>query len=287
MGLYDRDYVRREEPGVHLGGIETITTKIVLFTVGVYLVQLLTNSGLDGGWFNRTFQLHADIYRRPWLAYGLLTYGFLHSVTSIQHILFNMLVLWFLGREVETRYGKREFLTFYLTAIVVAGIAWSASQFFRGQPNAVCWGASGGVSAVLVLFALNFPKRQLLVWFVLPVPAWALALFVVLTDIWGSVTRPDQVGYEAHLGGAAFALVYFKLRWRISALLPGLGGLPNIRRGPKLRVHRPGPEDEPDDIDRRVDDILRKIREQGQDSLTRQERRILEKASREYQRRQR
>jgi hypothetical protein len=59
--------------------------------------------------------------------------------------------------------------------------------------------------------------------------------------------------------------------------------MPKLRRRPPLRVHDPA--DDVDDTEDAVDVILRKIREHGQDSLTSQERRILEEASREYQKR--
>ena len=55
------------------------------------------------------------------MAFQLLTYGFLHDVWQIQHIIFNMLALWFFGRSVEYRYGKREYLAFFLVSVVVAG----------------------------------------------------------------------------------------------------------------------------------------------------------------------
>jgi membrane associated rhomboid family serine protease len=62
----------------------------------------------------------------------LLTYGFLHSTEDIAHILINMLVLFMFGREVEARYGKREFLLFYLVGIIAAGTGLVA-QRVRGQ----------------------------------------------------------------------------------------------------------------------------------------------------------
>ncbi len=169
MGFDQRDYARREEPGMHLGSIETITTKIVLVNFGVFVIQLLTDAGPSRGWFNNDLSLHASVWVEPWRCFELLTYGFLHSVDDFRHIIFNMLVLWFLGREVEARYGRREFLVMYLASIVVAGVVWSLAESFAGNPNASCWGASGGVSAVLVLFALNFPHRKLLLFFAIPI----------------------------------------------------------------------------------------------------------------------
>jgi membrane associated rhomboid family serine protease len=286
MGLYDRDYYRSEEPGYHISVASwTLTTKLILLNVAVYLVQLVTDRQ-GSNWFGDTFALSADWWTRPWLAYQLLTYGFLHAPDNVLHIVFNMFLLWLLGRELEAHYGRKEFLAFYLMAIVVAGIAWSAVQYFLAGGRAACWGASGGVTASLVLFAFNFPRREVALYFVLPIPVWVFATFVVAMDIYGTL-RPGgerNVGYEAHLGGAAFGLAYYQLRWRLSGWIPGGLRLPSFKRRPKLRVHRPEPLAE-DALELEVDEILQKIQEHGMASLTRRERQTLEKAGQEYKRR--
>ena len=165
MGIYDRDYQRGDDyggqPGFHLGAPRMMTTNIILVTCALYVVQLLA-----GPWYENSFELHADWFWQPWTAYQLLTYGFLHDPTNMWHIVLNMLGLFMFGREVELRYGRREFLIFYLTAIVVAGLVWTAATIPSlagagaggGIPHAL--GASGGVVAVVILFAFNFPFRK-------------------------------------------------------------------------------------------------------------------------------
>jgi membrane associated rhomboid family serine protease len=286
MGIYDRDYYRPEEPGYHVSIASwSLTTKIVIVNVAVYLLQLLAKQQPgDMGWLGGTFALDANWWTQPWTFFQLLTYGFLHSPDYIWHIVFNMLVLWFFGRELEARYSRKEFLLFYLAGIVVAGLIWSGVQYFYWGSRATCLGASGGVAAVVVLFAFNFPRREVLLWFVIPMPMWALAMFWVATDIYGAINQSSNIGYEAHLGGAAFALAYYKLGWRLGGGMPSGLGWPSMRRSPNLRVHRPeGAPDE--DLESRVDQILTKIQEQGLDSLTRKERQILEKAGQKYKER--
>jgi hypothetical protein len=101
-------------------------------------------------------------------------------------------------------------------------------------------------------------------------------------NLFGTVGGDGHVAYTAHIGGAIFALLYFKAGWRLSNWLPGGWKMPKLGRRPSLRVHEPA-DDFDDASDDAVDNILRKIREHGQDSLTHEERRILEEASREYQ----
>jgi hypothetical protein len=117
-----------------------------------------------------------------------------------------------------------------------------------------------------------------------PMPAWVLAVLLLVYDVYGAITRSDAVAFTAHLGGAGFAYLYYRYRWRLEKWLPGGDLLKRLKPGPKLRVH------DPDDLDanaRRMDEILKKIHEHGEASLTRSERRFMEKASREYQKRRR
>jgi hypothetical protein len=89
------------------------------------------------------------------------------------------------------------------------------------------------------------------------------------------------VAFTAHLGGALYAFIFFRTRWSLIRIVPLNLWTKMLRRGPRLRVHTPEEREEQDS--QRVDEILRKIKQQGQNSLTRKERRILEEASRHYQ----
>jgi membrane associated rhomboid family serine protease len=283
MGIYDRDYHRDDRyddsPGFHIAGPQTVTTKIVIVTAAVYLLQLFSS-----GRVTEYLVLEADWYRRPWQVYELLTYGFVHS-DDLWHIILNMFGLWLFGRDLENRYGPREFVAFYVTGIIAAGIVWTLAELTSGGHALL--GASGGVAAVVILFAFNFPYRTVLFMFVIPMPMWVLALIIVATDAMGAVNRSGNVAFTAHLGGALFAALYYKSNIRLASWLPqswSPGRL--LRPRPQLRVHEPDEDEETPDSDA-VDEILRKIQEQGQDSLTRRERRILEQASREYQKKRR
>lgn len=275
MGLYDRDYAHDDrEPGFHLDAPQTLTTKLVLITVGVYLLQQFIRG------FTEQFCLTSYWIFEPWQFYRLLTYGFLHDPNGLEHIFFNMIVLWMFGIEVERRYGQREYLVFYLTAIVFAGLIWSFSEQALGSPG-VMVGASGGISGLFALFALNFPRRQVLFLFVIPMPMWVAALIMISIDAYGTIARTSPIACSAHLAGALYGLIYYRTGWSPTLLLNKWK--PVGKKRPKFRVVEADEEDPSteDELDR----ILQKIQEQGQDSLTWRERRVLERASREYQNR--
>src|SRR5262249_24958327 len=155
MGIYDRDYARRDAPAGSRPFVESGSAMrwLLGINIGVFILQLFTTStqgrhaAPDPYSFTNFFLLdtprawHGEVWR-------LLTYGFLHSTDFPLHIVFNMLALWFTGRAIEERLGTREFLVFYLLGIVVAGGAFLLTNWGGG----FALGASGGVSAVLVLY---------------------------------------------------------------------------------------------------------------------------------------
>jgi membrane associated rhomboid family serine protease len=298
MGLYDRDYVRGRQGGSFLGGDRTMVTTLIIANVAVFLLDVFARGQLSD-----MLALQADMPTHPWQIYQLLTYGFAHDPQSMVHIVGNMFGLWLFGRDVEAIYGRREFLYFYLTTIVGCGLVWLGVQWLpvikgRPLPYGSMLGASGAVMAVMVLYILHYPQRMFLFMFFLPVPAWALGAFLIGADAIDLVRTqlgypsfmqrllglpPTPIAYEVHLAGAAIAYFYCTSNWRWERLLGDGFRWPKFGRS-RLRVHEPENEPPPN-LSQRVDEILAKISEQGEASLSREERRILEDASRRYQRR--
>ncbi len=285
MGIYDRDYYRQGSSGFRLQVPRSAVGAIVLLNVAVFVLELISGSTVVN-----LLSTHVgvnDTLWRPWMWWQFLTYGFVHDPDSAKHIVFNMLALFFLGRDVEERYGTREFIRLYLAMLAFAAIVWTVTnQLFDPHRPSNLIGASGAIAGVVVLYALNFPKRILLFMFVIPVPAWLLGAGVIAYDILGAMGRADQhIAFTAHLGGTAFALAYFSLQWNFGGLYQSAAAWLKGHSRPSLKVFKP--EDEPDSpvADEDVDHILEKIHREGENSLTRKERRILENASREYQRR--
>lgn len=299
MGLNDRDYGRAgyndgygyggggygQQPGLHLGAPKSMTVILVLVNIAVYVLQLINRSDNPQAMsaFDSLFALNEDWYQQPWRIFEFLTYGFLHDTRNLWHLAGNMFVLWMFGRSVEERLGSREFLAFYLTAIVVAGAVWNLCEIFL-PGNGVVLGASGGVSGVLLLFIFMFPRVTILFMFVFPMPAWVLGVIIVGSNILGSIGQFGYVAFTAHLGGFLFAWLYYKTGKRLTDYLPTELKMPSFKRKPPLKVHRPSDEQRMQD---RLDELLGKVSRNGQDSLTTKERRELEKLSKHYQNKRR
>lgn len=299
MGIHDRQYYRDEEAA--RGGFDvsstTMITKIVVVTVGVYILDLFI--GGRGHWLMLEMASGPQDLSKPWLWWRYLTSGFAHDPgfggdpRAYQHILFNMLSLWFLGRTVETVYGAKEILRFYLVAIVLGTVFQAVRQVVMvPEPEwARCLGASGAVVGIVMLFVCHFPKQKLLLFMVIPVPAWLVGVLLIGLNLLGaggievslpgSGDRIGRVAYDVHLVGVVFALVYFKFKWNLGRLIPF--NLANITKSlkpkPQFRVHHPDEHDSGSD-DSEGDALLEKVNQHGIESLTARERKILEDYSR-------
>jgi rhomboid family protein len=301
MGIYDRDYYQEEGPRgfTVTGGPRLIVTNLVIITCAISLVDIFTpvTAHRDGHWLSNLMALKVDAYRRPWEIWNLLSYGFAHAPLDkggIWHVGLNMFMLWMFGREIELRLGRVEFLWYYLTAIVFSGLAWlglenawllgtEAGRAWDVGNDAMMYGASGGVTAVFILFVLYYPRQTLYVFGLLAVPAWVIGAIVIGQDLLRAVMgQAGNVAWQGHLGGAAFALLYVQFGWRLSRLGAAGGGRrwrwkwPG--RGTRLRIHHPNSDR--DTLDAEADRILEKVHRDGEQSLSGRERRILEQYSR-------
>lgn len=195
----------------------------------------------------------------------LLTAAFSHM--ELWHLALNMIVLWSFGSVLERLLGFRVFVAFYLVAAVSSSASHCmVSSIVLGDDRISALGASGAVSAVLLAFALLFPRHKILLFAVIPVPALAGALFFVALDLWGLLAQERgaglPIGHGAHLGGALCgALFYFTyLKDRFARMAPDRGS----RQEPALELTT----EEAAEFDR----LRAKLNREGPDALTPKER---------------
>ncbi|MDH3297402.1 MAG: rhomboid family intramembrane serine protease, partial [Gemmatimonadota bacterium] len=156
------------------------------------------------------FYLPVLTLQRPWTP---VTYMFLHGGTM--HLLFNMIVLFFFGPQLEQRLGGRHFLGLYFVSGLVAAL------FSALTPLSPVVGASGAIYGVMLAYARFWPRDRIYIWAILPVEArWmvlgltALALVGMAGAIGGS---SDGIAHHAHLGGFAGAWLYLRFLGQYSA----------------------------------------------------------------------
>ena len=157
MGLENRQYYRDEQPyfgGGRAGsyGHWSIVNIIIAINVIIFLLDAFSPQEGGKGQLHLLNSLLAMDTQQLWMFWTPLTHGFAHSSLDSNigfwHLAGNMITLFFLGRPVEQRLGRYEFLKFYLVAIVVSGLTFLIVHLLTGQ-HAVVVGASGAVTAVV------------------------------------------------------------------------------------------------------------------------------------------
>ncbi len=267
-------------------GFPPAISQLVLINVIVFLLQPLVLGPLV---LNGLALVPQQVVTRG-MVWELVTYMFLHG--GFMHILFNMFGLVIFGSDLERWWGSRDFLKYYFITGVGAGIIHILTSYiFPGAgpfPASMVptIGASGAIFGVLVAYAMAFPNRQVLLWFVIPVSA---RVMVILFGIFELVTAlqhqgGDGVARFAHLGGMLVGYLYLKqdvLVWRAKRWLRGVRTT--------TTQHRPPQEDPAEEARRkeRIDRILEKISREGMGSLTKEERELLSRSADRARQRQR
>lgn len=249
--------------------------RVVLLTllcvnIGVFVAQLFLDAYQPG--FVRSYLGVSDEGLRSAYAWQFITATFLHD--GPWHLLGNMLVLYLLGRDLETILGQKNFAFLY----VIGTVGGELGHLFLMPANSVLFGASGGVAAVLVAYATILPEIELTSMTFLVVPVRLKAKHVaygaiVIASALVIFDRSRTVVHSAYLGGCLAGWLY--------AHLLGFGRPSPLQRA--LRQHQVQAErlrqmSAEQFIAEEVDPLLDKISSQGLQSLTWQERRTLARA---------
>lgn len=230
----------------------------------------------------------------PW---QLVTYMFMHG--GFWHIFFNMLALWMFGTELEHLWGSKQFAIYYLLCGVGGGLTHLLVAPLLGQA-APTVGASGAVFGVLIAFGMLFPDRPIYLYLLLPIKAKYFVLMYIGLELYtGVMGTADGIAHFAHLGGAAVGFAYlvavmkinpFRHTWQRIVGVPRPPGPPADRFGRQgddiqearfydIRSGKPR-EGTGEVTQEEIDQILDKISTGGYQSLTEEEKRILNQASR-------
>ncbi len=233
--------------------------------------------------------------------YRLLTSGFLHA--DWRHLGLNMVSLYFFGPSIEVVLGFQEFLYIYLGAIIGGSLL---SLYVHRHHEYRAYGASGGVCGVIFAHILLWPGSSI-GFFMLPVaiPGWLYVIFFMAGSFFAMKAGRDNVGHDAHLGGAIIGLLItaglhpmaVRYNWKIFLMvLIGAAGLlvylwrnpvlvfssaplPFLRRTKGRRSRLPSYKQEVLDLDA----VLEKVSSEGMESLNKEERALLERFSSKYQ----
>ena len=181
-----------------------IVKNLIIINVLVWIAQLI---------FDKTYDLTGKLALYPigtplFKPYQIATHMFTHAAYDengqiiFYHILFNMFALWMFGRVLESVWGGKRFLLFYIICGVGAAITHLAVQYFAGSFSAAV-GASGAIMGIFAAFGYLFPNTELYILFIpIPIKAKWAVLGMAAYDLFVGYYGSDNVAHFAHLGGA-------------------------------------------------------------------------------------
>ncbi len=231
----------------------------------------------------------------------MVTSGFLH--VNWMHLIFNMLALYFFSGSLELYLGPVKFLLIYFLSLIGGDLLSLFIHRNDGDYDSV--GASAGVTGVMFASIALFPGMHIgLLFLPISIPGWLFGLIYVLYSIYGIRSRKNNIGHDAHLGGALVGLLIAIIiqpsalinnTWAIVIImLPSVFFIYMIITRPHIllidnyffRKHSDAiTVDHKYNIERankqqEIDRILEKIHRKGMHSLTSKEKQMLEEYSR-------
>jgi membrane associated rhomboid family serine protease len=182
---------------------------LMIIMGAVFLLQMVFN-----GWINFYFGLIPILVWKKYYLWQLATYNFLHG--GIFHLLFNFLALWMFGGELESLWGSRKFLRYFLFCGIGAGICTVILTPYQFIPVI---GASGAIYGILLAFGWLFPNRLIYIYFLFPIPAKYMVIIFGLIELFSSMQGTGSgIAHLTHLGGllvGLFYMIYPKIRLKI------------------------------------------------------------------------
>ena len=205
MAISSRSYAR---PYVSGSGLPPGIKFLLIANCAVFVLQFLARGRLDG-FLTYYFALIPIAVVKSLFVWQLATYMFIHG--GILHLVFNMLGLWWFGRELEELWGTRAFLRFYFLCGCLAGACVVLADYLFGNPSSATIGASGAVYGVPAASAALWPDRQILFYFLFPVKMKYFVMIVAAIAFFESFSVNSQVSNVAHLSGLLFGYVLVKM----------------------------------------------------------------------------
>ncbi len=286
------------------GHVQLIIINVVVFLVMavIYVFSYASKNGIVYETVLRQVALpsrFSEVLTHPWT---IITYAFVHDMSGIFHILFNMLFLYWFGKLIIEYLGNDKLIALHVLGFLAGAVTFLLTHNlipYYMEQNAILFGASAGVNAIVVGAATLLPDYTIFLLFFGPVRLKYIAFIYVVMAFIGTVGA-NAGGDIAHLGGAIMGFVYIKqmqagVDWGswITVTLDWVSGLfkPSSKVKVTYRKDAPGstggrasaPKQPNKSFNKatqdEIDAILDKISDKGYESLSKEEKEKLFNAS--------
>ena len=267
-------YQQSFKPNQNSGVMILLMINIIAFIILGFIQS--TNYELYYSLFNQLSLIPGDILITPGITekfqiWQCLTYLFLHG--GIIHLFFNMLGLWFLGRDLEHTWGKENFIKYYLAVGIGSGLLTVIYnlQFINANDIRPIVGASGAIYGLLLAYGVLFPNRILYIYGIFPVKVKNVVIVSGSIAFFYSITLSNSgISHITHLAGIIVGIVYLQY-WT------------HQKQSEKiLKLHDNDIFTERMNRQKKMDQILDKVIDVGWDGLSREDKDFLKEQSGNY-----
>ena len=267
-----------------------MAVNVLIFFIG-WLIQITRKipRSYTLSWFELPKDF-LDFIVKPW---SIVTYGFTHY--DFLHLLFNMIVLYFVSRSLVNLFPSKQSLNIYFLGIIAGGLSFLVvynilPDSFSSTVGSLV-GASAGVNALLIFLCAYMPNRETR-FFAISIKLWYIGVAIVLFDVIG-LFGANQGGNVAHLGGSLLGYLYAtqlvkgkdigsgfeKIMDSIVNLFNKKSPLKTVHRNKKNTIAGHNKQEFNEfNNQKKIDLILDKISKSGYESLTKEEKAFLFKA---------
>lgn len=161
------------------------------------------------------------------LIFQLITYPFVE--VQLMSVIFNCLILWFIGSELESQWGQKIYLRFLLMIVLGVGLIFGLVNllFFFGTPVhfTSLYGLSGINFALLIAYSMLFPDRQMAFMMLFPMRARTFCWILVGIEAYMAIFSSLKTSW-AHLlaMGLSFLIIHFQNKSLIRKVLQSTWG---------------------------------------------------------------
>ena len=234
----------RQSMGLGARPLTPMAKKLIIINVALWFgfILVFQKFFMDQPSFFMWFGLIPERMVNGFWIWQPFTYMFLHSY-SVFHVAFNMLILWWLGGDLEERWGSKFFLTYYLVCGIGAGLLYvfGMTIYYLASGNFMVMtipviGASGAVFGLMLAYGIIFAERTIYFMMIFPMKAKFFILLLGAFEIVTILSEGGQNGVAnlAHLGGIVVGFLFLRFWGKWSAKLGK--GRKRKKRGPKLRL---------------------------------------------------
>jgi hypothetical protein len=187
---------------------------IIISLVSIFLIHAIFHQ-VSGAYFRHFFGLNGGLFFSG-LVFQIFTYPLMAS--SIFELLFDCLILWFIGGELERIWGSKKYLLFLTSSVVVGGVIFlSVSSFLSAWPT--LFGPGAFTYPMLIAYGVLFPTRDLLLIF-FPVKAKYFCIIILAMQFYTGIFSPAGVGAWGNIGAVAGGVGWMLWQSRRSLSLP-------------------------------------------------------------------